>query len=126
MGQAITATQRTVLVVDDEAIIRHDLVDMLEENGFEVLDAQDADEAVGLLETHPEIGAVVTDVQMPGSMDGIKLVHYIRDRWPPAVLFVISAQKLGEGRSLPSHTAFYDKPLDGRRFIKDLNAALSA
>lgn len=126
MGQAIITPQHTVLVVDDEAIIRFELVDMLEEAGFDVLDASDADEAVAIMETHPEIGAVVTDVQMPGSMDGIKLVHYIRNRWPPAVLFIVSAQKLADDRSLPERTSFYGKPLDSRRLIRDLNAALEA
>jgi CheY-like chemotaxis protein len=126
MGQAITIAQHTVLVVDDEPILRFELVDMLEEHGFKVLDAEDADEAIRIMERHPQVGAVVTDVQMPGSMDGIKLVHYIRNRWPPAALFVVSAQKLADDALLPDRTTFYGKPLDGRRLVRDLNAALEA
>jgi CheY-like chemotaxis protein len=126
MGQAITNAQHTVLVVDDDAIIRHDLVDLLEDNGFDVLDASNADEAIALMEKHPEVGAVLTDVQMPGSMDGIKLVHFIRNRWPPTALFVISAQSLEEDQILPERTAFYGKPLNSRRLLRDLAAALDA
>ena len=73
---------------------------------------------------HPDV--VVTDVQMPGSMDGIKLVHYIRNRWPPAALFIVSAQKLANDSLLPDRTIFYGKPLDSRRLVRDLNAALDA
>lgn len=126
MGQAITIAQHTVLVVDDEPILRFELVDMLEEHGFKVLDAGNAEEAIEIMEGHPEIGAVVTDVQMPGSMDGIKLVHYIRNRWPPAALFVVSAQKLSNEDLLPDRASFYGKPLDSRRLVRDLRSALNA
>lgn len=125
-GEAIVTPQHTVLVVDDDAIIRYELVDLLEEHGFAVLDASDADEAIATMENHPGIGAVLTDVEMPGSMDGIKLVQFIRNRWPPTALFVISARALTDGITLPERTNFYGKPLDGRRLLRDLSAALSA
>jgi CheY-like chemotaxis protein len=125
MEQAITMPQHTVLVVDDEPLLRFELVDMLEEKGFTVLDASDADEAIECMAAHPEIGAVLTDIEMPGSMDGIKLVHYIRNRWPPTALFVISARKPSDDQVLPEHTGFYGKPLDSRRLLRDLSAALS-
>lgn len=124
--EAVPVPQHTVLVVDDDAIIRYELVDLLEEHGFAVLDASDADEAIRVMETHSGIGAVLTDVEMPGSMDGIKLVQFIRHRWPPTALFVISARALTADTELPERTSFYGKPLDARRLLRDLNAALDA
>ena len=72
-----------VLVVEDSALIRMGAVDLVLSAGYEALEAQDADEAIRILESRDDIDLVFTDVQMPGTMDGIKLAHYIRDRWPP-------------------------------------------
>lgn len=71
-----------VLVVEDEALIRLDAVHMIEDAGYEVVEAANADEAIRILEQHREIHVVFTDVNMPGSMDGLKLAHAIRNRWP--------------------------------------------
>ena len=71
-----------VLVVEDTALIRMSAVHLVLEAGYEALEASDADEAIRILESRSDIDLVFTDVQMPGSMDGIKLSHYIRDRWP--------------------------------------------
>lgn len=69
-----------VLVVEDEALIRMNSVDMIREFGFGVVEAVDADEAVSLLESVPDIKVVFTDIQMAGSMDGLRLAAFIRDR----------------------------------------------
>lgn len=68
---------KTVLLIEDEALIRMGTSAMLEDGGYQVLEAADADEAQGLLEAHPEIAIVVTDVQMPGSMDGLAFASYV-------------------------------------------------
>ena len=74
---------RTVLVVEDEPLIRSDLSDLLTDMGYTVLEAASADQAIALLETRAEIIAVITDVHMPGSMDGLALARIVRERWPP-------------------------------------------
>ena len=79
-----------VLVVEDEFLLRLEAVDFLEEAGFVVHQASDADEAIALLELHVDIQVVFTDIHMPGSMDGLKLAHYVRGRWPPIKLFIAS------------------------------------
>jgi CheY-like chemotaxis protein len=74
------AASRLVLVVEDEPLLRMDAVDMIREAGFDVLEASNADEAILLLETRPYIEVMFTDIDMPGSMNGIKLAHAVRNR----------------------------------------------
>jgi CheY-like chemotaxis protein len=83
-----------VLVVEDSAIIRMGAVDLVQSAGYEVLEASNADEAIRILESRADIDLVFTDVQMPGTMDGIKLSHYIRNRWPPVKLIVASGKAI--------------------------------
>jgi CheY-like chemotaxis protein len=76
------------------------------------LEAGDADEAIHILELRDDIDLVFTDVQMPGTMDGIKLAHYIRDRWPPVKLIVASGAAILEESMLPDGSRFFPKPYD--------------
>lgn len=122
MGQLAPLGSRTVLVVDDEAFIRIYLVDIIENRGFRVLEAANADEAMALMEKHPEIDVVVTDIQMPGSMDGLKLSHYIRDRWPPTTLIVTSGKAALDATSLPLDASFLSKPIDTKQLFRVLGA----
>lgn len=89
---------RTVLVVEDDPLVLLSAVAMIEDAGYDVLEAANADEAIALLEDHPQIRVVFTDIEMPGSMDGLKLAAYVRDRWPPVAIIVTSGRILpGEG-----------------------------
>lgn len=99
-----------VLVVEDSTIIRMGAVDLVLSAGHEALEARDADEAIRILESRSDIDLVFTDVQMPGTMDGIKLSHYIRDRWPPVKLIVASGMAILEESSLPEGSRFFPKP----------------
>ena len=72
-----------VLIVEDEFLVRLTAVFLLEEAGFGALEAGSADEAIALLEARKDIRVVFTDINMPGSMDGLRLAHAIRHRWPP-------------------------------------------
>ena len=101
-----------VLVVEDNPLIRMYAVDLVVAAGFEALEAGDADEAIRILEARPDIHLVFTDVSMPGSMDGIKLAHYIRDRWPPVKLIVASGKAIVEESHLPAGASFFSKPYD--------------
>ena len=69
-----------ILIVEDEVLIRLGAADMLVDAGFDVAEANNADEAIQILETRPDITLVFTDIQMPGSMDGLKLAAAIRGR----------------------------------------------
>jgi len=85
-----------VLVVEDNTIVRMGAIDLVLTAGYEALEARDADEAIRFLESRDDIDLVFTDVQMPGTMDGIKLSHYIRDRWPPVKIMVASGAELSK------------------------------
>lgn len=83
---------------------------MIRELGFEVMEAANADQAIALLETVPAISLVFTDIQMPGSMDGLRLLHVIRDRWPPVGLLATSGQVRPNADELPTDAIFLPKP----------------
>jgi two-component system, response regulator PdtaR len=99
-----------ILVVEDSTIIRMGAVDLVQCAGYEALEASNAEEAIRILESRSDIDLVFTDVQMPGTMDGIMLSHYIRDRWPPVKLIVASGKAILEEISLPEGTMFFPKP----------------
>jgi len=99
-----------VLVVEDDPIIRMGAAQLATEAGFEALEANGADEAIRILETRSDIRLVFTDVEMPGTMDGVKLAHYIRDRWPPVKLIVASGKTVIQEGHLPAGARFFPKP----------------
>eukprot|EP01035_Chromulina_nebulosa_P042709 gene42709-57821_t len=80
----------TVLVVEDEILVRMDIAMSLEAEGFVVLEAANADEAIDILNSRSDIRLMFTDIDMPGSMDGLKLAMAVRDRWPPVKIIVTS------------------------------------
>jgi CheY-like chemotaxis protein len=110
-----------VLVVEDEALIRLGIVDLLEEQGFEAFEAANSDEAIRLVEREPDIGVIVTDVDMPGSMDGLKLAHFVRERWPPIQLIVISGKVGLTTEMLPVSARFFTKPYQDAHLIGTIN-----
>ena len=102
--------KHVVLVVEDSPIIRMGAVELVLSAGYEALQARDADEAIRILESRSDIDLVFTDVQMPGTMDGIRLSHYIRERWPPVKLILASGNAILEESSLPKGSGFFAKP----------------
>jgi two-component system, response regulator PdtaR len=99
-----------VLVVEDEPLLRMLAVEVVEEAGSIAIEARDADEAAILLESRGDITLLFTDVNMPGSMDGLKLAHAVRDRWPPIKILVVSGQQRLQFCDLPSNSFFIEKP----------------
>jgi CheY-like chemotaxis protein len=105
----------TVLVVEDEILIRDVIADDLEQAGFTVAVAAHADEAIAILEARQDIHLVFTDIDMPGSMDGLKLAAAVRDRWPPVHIIITT----GKTRPLeiPANALFIPKPYLGRTVV---------
>jgi CheY-like chemotaxis protein len=97
-----------VLVVEDEPLVRMLALELVADEGFEAISASNADEAIRILETRSDIQIVFTDINMPGSMDGLKLTYAVRERWPPVQLLVTSA--LLSNRALPKGSIFLPKP----------------
>jgi two-component system, response regulator PdtaR len=104
------AQRPVVLIVEDEFLIRMDAVDMVRAAGFDVVEAANADEAILILESRFDITVVFTDVQMPDSMDGLKLALAIRGRWPPIRIVATSGLDNLGTEDLPSGSRFLPKP----------------
>jgi len=109
-----------VLVVEDEPIIRCITVFLIEDAGYEVVEAKDADQAVLILESRADIRIVFTDIDMPGSMNGLKLAACVRGRWPPIEIIVTSGHHRHGDLTLPQRSVFLPKPYDGPQLVETL------
>jgi CheY-like chemotaxis protein len=105
----ISAKRPVVLVVEDEFLLRMDATDMITAAGFDVVEAVDADAAIEILEARDDVAVIFTDIQMPGSMDGLKLARAVRGRWPPIKIIATSGVHIGE-IDLPEGGRFLPKP----------------
>jgi two-component system, response regulator PdtaR len=115
-----------VLVVEDEALIRMAIVDELEDAGFEVFQAHNADAAIVLLRANLQIEIMFTDIDMPGGVDGLKLAAAVRDRWPPIRIIVTSGYQAIEAYQLPAKAKFFLKPYSTVEVIESIRELLAA
>jgi CheY-like chemotaxis protein len=99
-----------VLLVEDEFLVRMGTRAAVEMAGFDVLEASDADEAIAILAERNDVSLIFTDVHMPGSMDGLKLTHFVRDRWPPVKIVATSGRVRISDSELPEGGRFLPKP----------------
>jgi two-component system, response regulator PdtaR len=105
----------TVLIVEDEFLIREMLKEDLEDAGYQVVQVSDADHAILILEARQDIHLVFTDINMPGSMDGLKLAAFVKDRWPPVHIIVTTGRS--QPVSLPPDALFISKPYLGSNVL---------
>ena len=114
----LTATGSTevpkVLVVEDEMVLRMRAADIVEDAGFMPVEAVNADEAIAILESRSDIAVLFTDIQMPGSMDGLKLAHAVHSRWPDIKIILVSGQVKPSDAERPADSRFFGKPLERR------------
>jgi len=110
----MTQVNPKVLVVEDEPLLLMTAIDIVEGAGFEAIAARDADEAIRLLESIPDIRILFTDIHMPGSMDGLKLAAAVRRRWPPIEIIIVSGMKRPDAAEMPERSVFFSKPYDPR------------
>lgn len=115
-----------VLVVEDEYLIRMDTSCSLELAGFIVYEAENAEEAIRSLEVHDEIRLIFTDINMPASMDGLALAHYVRGRWPPVKIIVASGFMKIREEDLPQGALFVEKPYHPKNIADKMNALMAA
>jgi CheY-like chemotaxis protein len=116
----------SVLVVEDEALIRLQAVTQLEAEGCEVFEASNADQAIDLLEAEPSINILFTDIDMPGSMDGLKLAAAVHDRWPPVKIIVTSGHRAVAPSDIPDGGVFFSKPYVHRAVLQSMHQLLAA
>jgi CheY-like chemotaxis protein len=109
-----------ILIVEDEFLLRKDAAEIIAKAGFEVVEAANADEAIAILEARSDIHVVFTDIQMPGSMDGLKLARFVRGRWRPIKIVTTSGfVRVGEA-DLPEGSRFLSKPYRPAQIVETL------
>ena len=116
----------SVLVVEDEALIRMDIADQLEREGFFIFEAANADQAIVVLNAEPSVRIMFTDIDMPGSMDGLKLAAAVRDRFPPVQIIVTSGHRSVEMDEMPAGSVFFSKPYQHAAVMASMRRLLAA
>jgi two-component sensor histidine kinase/CheY-like chemotaxis protein len=109
-----------VLVVEDEMLLRMRAVDIVEDAGFTPIEAVNADEALAILESRSDVDLLFTDIQMPGSMDGLKLAHAVHERWPSIKIILVSGKLTPTDSERPADSRFFGKPLEVNQMIAEI------
>src|SRR3979409_1005015 len=109
-----------VLVVEDEMVLRMRAVDIVEDAGFKAVEAVNADEALAILESRSDISLLFSDIQMPGSMNGLKLAHAVHERWPCIKIILVSGEVNVADADKPPDSRFFGKPLEEKQMIAEL------
>ena len=118
MAYAGSQSKVVVLVVEDETILRIAAVSFLEDAGFDVIEAEDADRAIALLEGRDDIRLLFTDIDLPiGSMNGLRLARAVRDRWPNVAIIMVSGHRVPDVGELPGGSKFFPKPYDETQMV---------
>lgn len=115
-------SRTVVLVVEDEPLLRMHAVDLIEDAGFDTVEARSADEAVNILMARTDIRIVFTDIDMPGSMNGLRLAAAVRERWPPIEIIITSGLVSPKVDDMPARVRFFPKPYDEKRLVSALRA----
>lgn len=118
------SAHRKILIVEDDALIRMAGVDLLERAGFEVVDANSADEAIAILERAPEVELLFTDIDMPGSMNGLELAELVHRRWPNVRLLITSGQTIIQDEDVPDDGRFVPKPYSSITIVNQITELL--
>src|ERR1700710_122807 len=115
-----------VLIVEDEMMLRMRAADIVEDAGFRPVEAVNADEAMAILESRSDISLLFTDIQMPGSMDGLKHAHAVHDRWPSIKIILVSGQVKPSEAEKPADSRFFGKPIEVKQMIAELRKMVGA
>src|SRR5215210_6175639 len=121
-----SVSSTNVLVVEDEMVLRMRAVDIVEDAGFTAVQAVNADEALAILESRSDISLLFSDIQMPGSMDGLKLAHAVHHRWPSIRIILVSGQVKVSDEDKPADSRFFGKPLEVQQMIAELQGMVGA
>lgn len=109
-----------VLVVEDEMVLRMRAVDIVEDAGFTAVEAANADQAMAILETRSDISLLFSDIQMPGTIDGLTLACAVHERWPTIKIILVSGQVNPTRDEKPLNSRFFGKPIDSKLMIAEL------
>ena len=124
MSREPTLITPIILVVEDEMLLRMRAVDMVEDAGYFSIEAVDADEALSILQSRSDIALLFTDIQMPGSMNGLELAHAVYKRWPPIKIILASGQLKLSSSDIPKDSRFFGKPLKSDEMVAEMRDML--
>ncbi|MGP9814072.1 response regulator [Rhodopseudomonas sp. NSM] len=113
--------ETVVLVVEDEPVLRMNVVDLVEDAGFVAVEAANATQALGVLESRSDIGIILSDIDMPPGIDGTALAAIVHDRWPPIAIILVSGHAAAEDVRIPGGGEFFSKPYRGADIVDALN-----
>jgi len=114
----------SVLIVEDEPIIRMLAMEIVGDAGFNAIEAADADDALSILESQTDIALVFADIDMPGSLNGVQLANLIRDRWPLTEIILTSGQFRRNDHHWPARAVFIPKPYHFAKLTQTLQDLL--
>jgi len=115
-----------ILVVEDEALVRLASVAMLEDAGFHMIGAVNGDQALELHAADSDVQLLFTDVNMPGTINGLALARKVRERWPHIGIMVATANRVPQSEDLPAGSRFEQKPYSVDAFVRHARELTSA
>jgi CheY-like chemotaxis protein len=113
------------LVVDDEELLRMFAAGLLEDHGFEVIEAENAAAALRELEAHHDVRLLFTDIQMPGRSNGMDLAREVHERWPKVLLVITSGQARPRDAEIPDDGRFVGKPYNAADLFTEVDDLMS-
>jgi CheY-like chemotaxis protein len=119
-------SKTVVLVVEDEPVLRMTVADLVEDAGFDVVEAANAKQAIQVLESRSDVSIIMSDIDMPPGIDGMALVEIIRDRWPVIAIILVSGQMASANVRIPEGGVFFSKPYRSRDVVAALNRFAAA
>ena len=112
MMRPSTSSRAVVLIVEDEPLVRMMVIELFQDEGFEVLEAANADQALGIFGERDDVALLFTDVEMPGSIDGYALARWVHANRPAVKTMIVSGRALPRAGDVPDGAAFVGKPYD--------------
>ena len=120
-------TRRTVLIVEDEILVRVVAVAILSDAGFDIIEADHAEAALTIFGSRAaDITLLFTDITMPGDLNGLNLAHHVQRRWPQIALLITSGEKPPQREGLPRDSRFMPKPYTSDHVEAQIRALLGA
>jgi DNA-binding NtrC family response regulator len=106
-----------ILTVEDEVLTSEYLEFVLQQAGYEVIATASAEEAIAVLEHRDDVYLVITDIELPGLMNGIKLAAAVKERWPPINIIVVTGYSAPGSDKMPAGSLFVAKPYNAQKMI---------
>ena len=119
-----TQSLARILVIDDQPSVRLGVREILEDAGYEVTEAASSDEAMPLLTDGKTTEAIVTDINMPGTLDGLELARMVDGLMPEIAIVIMSGKQLPRREDLPLKATFVAKPFSASMLLQGVAKAL--